>query len=182
MPPSSPDIDALNKNALYIIPTTLKLDQRRYALNICGFNITKDELEQKINQLELNGNYDKAAAWSVFNGQINRAIQTLSNSQLDQEHKLMSAILAGYISNSNKEEPNHLWEQLCLSLSQDLSNQPYLKAIFSFIATSQWEPVLMDDAIPLNERLVIALRFLDDDQVLYIYIYINMLEFKNLKK
>ncbi|CAO3636556.1 unnamed protein product [Cunninghamella blakesleeana] len=163
--PSSPDIDALNKNALYIIPTTLKLDQRRYALSICGFNITKDELEQKINNLELNGEHDKAAAWSVFNGQIDRAIQTLSNNQLDQQHKLMSAILAGYLSNSNKEEPNHLWEQLCQSLSQDLSNQPYLKAIFSYIATSQWEPVLMDDTIPLNERLIIALRFLDDDQL-----------------
>ncbi|CAO3613659.1 unnamed protein product [Cunninghamella echinulata] len=163
--PVSPDIDSLNKSSLYIIPTTLKLDQRRYALNICGFDITNDELEQKISQLEIKGDYDKAAAWSVFNGQINRAIQTLSHNQLDQQHKLMSAILAGYLSNTNKEEPNHIWQQLCTSLSQDLSNQPYLKAIFSFIASSQWNHVLMDDEIPLKERLVIALRFLDDDQL-----------------
>ncbi|KAI8076305.1 uncharacterized protein BX664DRAFT_344304 [Halteromyces radiatus] len=155
------------EDQLYIISSTTKSDQRKVALATCGFDMTKNQLEEILKNFEANGEYDKAAAWSVFNGLTDRAIECLSNIQDvtkedGQQRKLMSVVLAGYQTNS---DPTPTWRHLCESLSKDLVDSPYLKAIFQYIASSNWDQVLTETAIPLQERVAIALRFLDDDQL-----------------
>lgn len=82
----------------------------------------------------------------------------------------MSAILASYqVEGTNT---NHTWKDICESLSSDMADRPYLRAIFAYIASNDWYRVLDEPGLPLRERMAIALRVLDDDQVRYTNIYI----------
>ncbi|CAO3599741.1 unnamed protein product [Absidia cylindrospora] len=86
----------------------------------------------------------------------------LLESNDDHQRKLVSIVLAGYQTNSN---PAPTWKRLCESISKDMVHRPYLRAIFEYIASNSWEQVLLDTALPLRERIAIALRFLDDDEL-----------------
>jgi hypothetical protein len=46
-----------------------------------------------------------------------------------------------------------------------MADRPYLKAIFAYIASNDWYRVLEEPGLPLRERMAIALRILDDEQV-----------------
>ncbi len=72
----------------------------------------------------------------------------------------MSAILASYQSGTSDT-----WKEICESLCNDMADRPYLKAIFAYIASNDWYRVLEEPGLPLRERMAIALRILDDEQV-----------------
>lgn len=63
------------------------------------------------------------------------------------------------------EVVNPTWRQLCESLSQDMHDRPYLKAMFAYIASRDWHKVLDEESLPLRERVAVALRVLNDEQV-----------------
>lgn len=42
---------------------------------------------------------------------------------------------------------------------------PYIRSIFSLVATGDWYTVLTDKELSLKDRLGMALRFLDDEEV-----------------
>jgi hypothetical protein len=75
----------------------------------------------------------------------------------------MSAVLAGYQANRNSI--NTTWQELCQSLSDDMVGRPYLKAIFAYIASNNWSVILNMKELPLSERMAVALRILEDDEV-----------------
>ena len=76
--------------------------------------------------------------------------------------KLVSATLAGYAANNDVN--NTLWTQMCKQLSREMRN-PYLRAMFSYIASGNWLDVLKEEELALRDRIGIALRFLDDEEV-----------------
>ena len=82
---------------------------------------------------------------------------------LDQQRKLMSAVLAGFQPDSPNENPT--WRQLCESLSLDMEDQPYLRAIFAYISSNDWFRVLNEPKLSLKERVSVALRVLPDDSL-----------------
>lgn len=82
---------------------------------------------------------------------------------IEQQRKLMSAILASYQAEGTNT--NDVWKDICESLSNDMTDRPYLRAIFAYIASNDWYRVLDEPGLPLRERMAIALRVLDDDQV-----------------
>ena len=75
----------------------------------------------------------------------------------------MSAVLAGFQPDAMNVNPT--WRQLCESLSQDMSDRPYLRAIFAYISSNDWYRVLNEPRLSLKERVAVALRVLDDEQV-----------------
>jgi hypothetical protein len=75
----------------------------------------------------------------------------------------MSAVLAGY--QANRESVNPTWQELCKSLSEDMVDRPYLKAIFAYIASNDWSVILNMKELPLCERMAVALRILEDEEV-----------------
>ncbi|KAI7863038.1 hypothetical protein BDF14DRAFT_1848124 [Spinellus fusiger] len=158
------------KDELGIAPTA-RLAQRKLALAVCGFGFTANEFENQLVQLEANGEYDKAAGWALFNGFHERAISALGSSRGDardngrqeQQRKLMSAVFAGYQPNATQMNP--IWQELCESLSADMVDRPYLRAIFAYIASNDWSRVLDEPELPLSERMAVALRVLDDDKM-----------------
>lgn len=89
----------------------------------------------------------KAACLALFNGQDKRAIKILKASP-DETHRLMASLIRmGHI------EPDSI----------ELSD-PYLGALVHFLQGNRaWDSVLRDESLPLLERLVLALRFVDDD-------------------
>lgn len=139
-----------------------KENRRRLSLLVAGWNFGLDGLNARIEQLEEKGQYEKAAGWAVFHGDVERAVAALASSN-KQRLKLMSTAVAGYLAYRN-DEVNSPWREQCRRLASDLSN-PYLRAIFAFISDGSWLDVLDEGSLPLVERLGIALRFLPDDEL-----------------
>lgn len=80
----------------------------------------------------------------------------------------MSAILASY--QAGGMSTNDTWKDICESLSNDMVERPYLRAIFAYIASNDWYRILDEPGLPLRERMAVALRVLSDDDM---SIYLN---------
>jgi hypothetical protein len=80
--------------------------------------------------------------------------------------KLVSTALAGYIvsNHDTSSQANSLWSKMCRNLSLEMRD-PYLRAMFSYIASGNWLDVLQEKELSLQDRIGIALRFLDDEEV-----------------
>lgn len=141
--------------------------QRKLCLIVSGWYFTDDELDERLNLLIKLGFVEKAAGWAVFHGYVNRAIEILAASKKEKLN-LVSTAIAGYLAykDSNVNSP---WKDQCRKMASDLSD-PYLRAIFAFIADNDWWDVLDEHSLPLRERLGIALRFLSDKDL---SVYLN---------
>lgn len=152
-------------------------EQRRLALAICGWDFGTSELENELHKLEENKEYAKAAGWAMFHGEIRRCIQTLSNG--GQQMKVMSTAVAGYYSHAQMamSSPHlggatsaetaknaNIWKELCRDMAVEL-DEPYLRAVFAYVSNGEWREVLDELGLPIRERLLIALRWLGDDEL-----------------
>lgn len=146
----------------YESPNIIKQNLRILCLRVAGWNFEFDQLEEKLRELEDGGEFEKAAGWAVFHNDIPRAVRALSNSNSEQLIMMATAI-AGYLTNGNVDG-NNTWKDLCRKMASELEN-PYMQAIFSYIADREWLDVLDTSPLPLHERLGIALRFFDDDKL-----------------
>ncbi|KAL1931366.1 hypothetical protein VTP01DRAFT_9508 [Rhizomucor pusillus] len=146
---------------------TSKRPQRLLALEVCGQNFSRKDLERELRRLETMDQYDKAAALALFSGLRERAIEALGSTRGsgkdEQQRKLLSGVLAGFQPEAQVVNPT--WRQLCESLSNDMDDRPYLKAIFAYIASRDWRKVLDEEFLPLRERVAVALRVLSDEQM-----------------
>lgn len=146
-------------SGISVFNSTERKMQRKLCLIVCGWYLTAHEFDEKINVLVNGGQVEKAAGWAVFHGDVTRAIEILASAK-DERLQLMSTAVAGYLAykDSNVNLP---WNDQCRKLSLELEN-PYLRAIFAFIADNDWWDVLDEHNLPLRERLGIAIRFLSD--------------------
>lgn len=146
----------------YISPNKTKRALRQLCLRVAGWNFEVSQLEERLQELEAGNEYEKAAGWAVFHGDVGRAVQALAASK-SERLEIMSTAVAGYLAYKNTPGFSP-WRELCRKMVFDLEN-PYMKAVFSFIADSEWFDVLGQSSLPLHERLGIALRFLADDEL-----------------
>ncbi|CAG8733516.1 7839_t:CDS:10, partial [Dentiscutata erythropus] len=161
--PEKVDQGLVDDNEIPIVPTS-KLSQRKLALAMCGWDFGKKELENVIRELENANNYEKAAGIALFHGNTERAITALNNSKVERL-ELISATLAAFNDHSHSNQKNTLLRKMCNKLSNEL-REPYLRVIFSFIASGNWLYVLQQqEELALLDRVCIALRFLDDDEL-----------------
>ncbi|CAR28845.1 ZYRO0F13288p [Zygosaccharomyces rouxii] len=136
-----------------------KLTQRKLCLVISGWDLSASDFEEKYQNIIKTGNYEKAAAWAVFFGDIPKAVEILSSAKKEKLNLIATAV-AGYMA--YKDQPgNNSWRQQCRKMSAELED-PYLRVIFAFIADDDWWDILYEPAISLRERLGVALRFLND--------------------
>lgn len=144
-----------------------KETQRHLAMYVIGWDFGVRELEEKYASLIANGNYERAAGWAIFHGDVDRAITILGDSN-NENYKIMSTAIAAYSAFRNTNT-NNTWKDRCRQLASDLED-PYLRIIFAYIADGNWWDVLDESALPLRERLGVALRFLPDSEL---EIYLN---------
>ncbi|KAG7194158.1 uncharacterized protein KQ657_004866 [Scheffersomyces spartinae] len=136
-----------------------KKSQRKLCLMVSGWYFTEEELDERLNLLIELGFVEKAAGWAVFYGDVPRAIEILASSTKERL-RIMSTAVAGYLAYKDSHF-NSPWKDQCRKMASDLDD-PYLRAIFAFIADNDWWDVLDEHSLPLRERLGIALRFLSD--------------------
>lgn len=136
-----------------------KKAQRKLCLIVSGWYLTGDEFDEKLLQLVSMGMVSKAAGWAVFHGNVTKAIDILGNSKKERL-RLMATAIAGYLAykNTNTNSP---WKDQCRKMASELDD-PYLRAIFAFIADDDWWDVLDEHSLPLRERIGVAVRFLPD--------------------
>lgn len=148
-----------------------KETQRRLAMYVIGWDFSINELEEKYERLVSKGDYTRAAGWALFHGNIQRAVNLLGSSP-DETLRIISTAMAGY--SAFKDTPtNNTWKDQCRQLASDLDD-PYLRVIFAYIADGNWWDVLDENALPLREKLGVALRFLkDSDLDLYLERLVN---------
>ncbi|KAF9434733.1 hypothetical protein BGZ76_007530 [Entomortierella beljakovae] len=178
LPRASSDLsNQLSKQAdeIPIVPT-LKLAQRKLGLKLCGSELLRSELKKSVERFESEGSFEAAAGWAFFHGELDLAIEVLSRG--DDKLKLMSIVVAGFNRNHNsitgttlglpsssEKASNSAWKAQCRIHSHGQSN-PYIRAIFSYIASGDWRDVLEEKSLSLADRVGVALRFLSDDELM----------------
>ncbi|KAI8913537.1 hypothetical protein EDD86DRAFT_187402 [Gorgonomyces haynaldii] len=100
--------------------------------------------------------YEKAAGLSFFTyGDLSKAVDCLRVTSL-----------AGAMPTHAQQNQYSVWKELCASLRTKVSN-PYLKILFGLMATmGDWMNVLLDPKLTLEEGLSVAVRFLDNEDLL----------------
>ncbi|WEJ96253.1 hypothetical protein PSN45_003789 [Yamadazyma tenuis] len=153
--------------AIHIPSASEHKAQRKLCLIVSGWYFSDEEFDERLEILVSLGFYEKAAGWAVFHGHIDRAVSILSSSPKERLRIIATAV-AAYLAyrDSNVNSP---WKDQCRKMASELDN-PYLRAIFAFIADNDWWDVLDEHSLPLRERLGVALRFLSDkDLTVYLH-------------
>ncbi|QRV94364.1 SEH-associated protein 4 [Ceratobasidium sp. AG-Ba] len=139
-----------------------RLGRRRLALALCGWDISNTELKSEIARWLREGKCTKAACWAIFLDDFQLAIEALMHSS-DENHRLMSGIIVAAETESDKRLKGS-WREHCQKLGSRLED-PYLRIMLAHLAYDDWITVVEESAVPLRDRLNIALRFLDDGQL-----------------
>ncbi|CZR54450.1 uncharacterized protein PAC_04334 [Phialocephala subalpina] len=161
-------ISAINKQAnrpeFSGIKTT-KPQHRQLCLAVCGQLKSSEDFEDNLKHLQLDGLYTKAAAWALFEGLSDRAVEILKNGGTD----LLFAAMALDIklkSNASLDLDNIGWKKALESHPQ-MAEDPYLRAIYRYMTTGSWEAVADEKSLPLRDRVWVALRNFEDDKLTY---------------
>ncbi|ODV92571.1 hypothetical protein CANCADRAFT_89090 [Tortispora caseinolytica NRRL Y-17796] len=145
-----------------VLRTSKKSNYRILCLAAAGWSYSDSEFTEKLQKLQDKGEYEVAAALALFHGDISLTIDILAHSG-KESLRLISTAVAGYFAYKDSTE-NSLWKEQCRAMASELVH-PYIRAIFAFIADSRWHDVLDEVSLPTRDRLVIALKYLTDDDL-----------------
>ncbi|KAI8893401.1 hypothetical protein BC833DRAFT_624917, partial [Globomyces pollinis-pini] len=162
---------ARNMNMGLGFPLILYLNPlRNIGLSLCGWqfiNVDTDHslFEDSKRKIENQGDFEKAAGLTfLYYADLSRTIDCLNTSR-DERLMLVAAALAGGFGKFSSSSNRSIWQSLCRNLSYQLQD-PYLRALFCLMATEgDWSQVLGESSLPLSDRMVMALRFLDDTEL-----------------
>lgn len=136
---------------------TKRMKQRQFALQLCGWSLSDEDLSSAIKKWERGGQCTRAACWLVFTKQYTKALEALMRSE-DETHHLVAGTLAALVPGGSKSsEMRELSERLIVRLLD-----PYVRAMLTQLTSKDWSDVLEEEALPLHERLAIAFQFLED--------------------
>lgn len=142
---------------------TAKPHHRQLCLAVSGLLKSPSELEEDLRQLEEEGKVTTAAAWALFEGLPKRAVQILKNGGTDLLFVAM-ALDIKLKSDSSLDLEDAAWGQ-SLENHPQMAADPYLRAIYGYITTGDWTAIADETALPLRDRVGVALRNFDDDKL-----------------
>ncbi|CAD6442718.1 7621c237-80b6-46d4-b0cd-f253746b7def [Sclerotinia trifoliorum] len=140
---------------------TMRPQHRQLCLAQCGFAKPVAELREILARLQGRGEYTKAAARALFEGEPELAVDILRRG----DKELVFAAVA--LDVTTKSPPNvdlSNWSKT-LEDQAHMSGDPYLRAIFGYVTTRDWEVIANETALPLRYRAGVALRYLSDLQL-----------------
>ncbi|KZS98492.1 hypothetical protein SISNIDRAFT_448741 [Sistotremastrum niveocremeum HHB9708] len=143
---------------------TAKANQRKLALQLCGFGESDDDLAA-ITRWDQEGKRRKAACWAVFSGQTKMALDLLTKSN-DERDRLVAGMLAVFSETGGSnlmDKTPHLKEQYSRIIPA--LEDPYLRAMLYHLALEDWSEVLDEELLPLRERVALAIKFLSDSDL-----------------
>jgi len=142
---------------------TAKPQHRLLCLAICGFAKSDDELDQDLQALEGEGKYTTAAAWALFDGYPKIAVDILKRGGKDLLFVAM-ALDIKLKSNATVNLDSQEWSR-ALEDHPQMADDPYLRAIYGYITTGNWDAIADETSLPLRDRVGVALRNFGDDQL-----------------
>ena len=177
------------KSGLQSFPVFISAE-RNAALRSCGWPLIDSEnLHAHINQLESNGEFERAIAVAVFGLDTQKALTLLttasSNNPSNQNFSLVAVALAGFPDHESLKNPNRiLWQRTCEICLASVTS-PYLRIVLQFLSSlpasstgvingnsasnllslSFYSSVLTEPKIVLADKIGFALRFLPDGDV-----------------
>jgi len=146
---------------------TKKPHHRQLCLDICAFGRTasSDLLEyEEVPISERTTTYHTmSAAHALFMGDLKQAVQILKTASTEHPELLFVSLALQLI---NKGDGGDLVkEQLDFDEAIASKTDPYLRAISSLIATTDWATIANQKSLPLRERIYVAVRNFDDQQL-----------------
>ncbi|MGH0129785.1 UNVERIFIED_CONTAM: hypothetical protein FKN15_061237 [Acipenser sinensis] len=142
-------------------------DERCLALQLCGWIKRGPEVDVEpfLQSLEVEREWERAAAVALFNLDIRRAIQVLNKGASAEKGDLNLNIVAMALSGYT-DEKNSLWREMCSSLRLQLNN-PHLCVMFAFLTSEpgSYDGVLYESRLAVQDRVAFACMFLSDSQL-----------------
>jgi hypothetical protein len=110
--------------------------------------------------------FEKAAGIAfLYQGDISKSVECLQQSK-DENLLLVATAFTAAIGKSPQGQRRKVWKSLCESVRSKLKNL-HLRMIFGLMASEgDWISVLKSDDLNVWEGMSIALRFLDNEEVL----------------
>ncbi|KAL8644899.1 MAG: hypothetical protein Q9210_007012, partial [Variospora velana] len=131
---------------------------RRLCLHLCGFGLSREELDASTEALAGQGRHTKAAALALAHGDLKKALVALRNGSTST-HRELSLALAGFSRGTNDES----WTSTIASIETSIpSIDVYALAILTYVRTGSWPSVLAETYLPLYYRIGVALLYLPD--------------------
>ncbi|GAA5824598.1 hypothetical protein JCM11251_000490 [Rhodosporidiobolus azoricus] len=138
--------------------------QRKIALASCGAE-WEEGWEAVCTRLQKHGEYEAAARHAFFSGQLEKSMYYLRLCQ-DENLRMLAPIVAAYLAQKDSRQSSESnFISLCRTLSSDVET-PWVRAMFAFLATSDWRELVDETGLPLKDRVAVALRFLSDSELL----------------
>lgn len=131
---------------------------RQLCLFNCGLAISSADLELVAKDLVRQGQRTKAAALALFHGNAGFACSALLSGRSSPAHKLLAMGIRGFAKGDYDDD----WNQTCKNIAEDLDD-PYSRAMMAFVGSGDWYSVLDETALPLSNRVGVALMHLPDD-------------------
>ncbi|XP_041104867.1 GATOR complex protein MIOS-like [Polyodon spathula] len=142
-------------------------EERCLALQLCGWIKRGPEIDVEpfLQSLEVEREWERAAAVALFNLDIRRAIQILNKGASAEKGDLNLSIVAMALSGYT-DEKNSLWREMCSSLRLQLNN-PHLCVMFAFLTSEpgSYDGVLYESSMAVRDRVAFACMFLSDSQL-----------------
>ncbi|KAG0651851.1 SEH-associated 4 [Hyphodiscus hymeniophilus] len=142
---------------------TSKPQHRQLCLAICGFIKSSSDLDHDLKALEKQGRYTIAAAWALFEGVPERAVDILRRAGIDLLFVAM-ALDIKLKSNAPLDVDIKQWNE-ALENHPQMAEDAYLRAIYGYITTGNWSAIADEAGLPLRDRVGVALRYFSDDQL-----------------
>ncbi|GME55813.1 putative ubiquitin-protein ligase e3 [Neofusicoccum parvum] len=138
---------------------TQRPEHRQLCLAICGWTFSAQRIRENCKALIEQGQYYKAIVLAVFKGHKDIALDFLK--QLVRQRLLQNIGLGAVIAcdTVNKDQ-----RELCEWMAEE-TEDPYLKALLQYFITGNWETVAKIEELSLVDRVGVALKYLDDDQL-----------------
>jgi hypothetical protein len=134
---------------------------RQLCLAVTGWAKSDTELDEAFKMLEDKGQFTKAAVWALCENMLGRAVEILRRAG----GNLVFVALALDIQASNAAPFNKdTWDQV-INNNPQMMGDPYLNAIYALISTGNLKAVANETSLPLRERVGIALRNFQDQEL-----------------
>jgi WD repeat-containing protein mio len=137
---------------------TNKPHHRLLSLAICGWGKSGLDLDKALKDLEEQGQFTKAAAWALYENVPQRAVEILRRGGKDL--LFIGLALNLHLKGAEALDKND-WDKV-LQEHPEMMADPYLRAIYALISTNDWKAIADETALPLRDRVGVAVRHLND--------------------
>jgi hypothetical protein len=143
---------------------TAKPHHRQLCLSICGLVKSTAQLNDDLKALETHGKYTTAAAWALFEGIPDRAVEILKRGSTDLLFVAIALAIKLSDNSASIAVDTMEWSKT-LEKHPQMAEDPYLRAIYGYITTGDWTAIADETSLPLRDRVGVALRNFGDSKL-----------------